>query len=179
VFRELFGSPKPKKAVPASAKPAPAAPAVPTASQSVLGAGTHFEGTLRAESHVRVDGTFIGDISTRGRILIGEQAKVVGNLIGEAVDVAGMVTGDVIARRISVTRTGRILGDLRLEKLLTEEGGFIQGLVRMEDKVTVAEYLPAKSKPADEPLAETETVKEPVMAERQPDKDKVPVKAAK
>jgi cytoskeletal protein CcmA (bactofilin family) len=133
-------------------------------SQSVLAVGTRFEGTLRADGHVRVDGIFIGNISARGRIAVGEHGKVEGDLVGEAVDVAGTVKGDVVARRISVMRTGRILGDLRLEKLLTEEGGFIQGLVRMEEKVNMAEYLP-KAAPVEEPPAPDEPVKESPQAE--------------
>jgi cytoskeletal protein CcmA (bactofilin family) len=142
----------------------------------VLGAGTHFEGTLRAEGSVRVDGTFVGDISSRSRVLIGETAKVDGNLIGESVDVAGIVKGDVTARRISVMKTGRILGDLRLEKLTTEEGGFIQGLVRMEEKVDIASYLPAKLKSEAAP-AEAEAEVEQAVEEPETPKEKVSARA--
>lgn len=173
MLRELFGAPAPKKTAPVEVKPpAPAA-------QTVLGAGTHFEGTLRAEGSVRVDGTFLGDISTKGRIVIGEQGKVDGDLVGETVDVAGMVKGDVTARKISVARTGRILGELRLEKLTTEEGGFIQGLVRMEETVVVADYLPAQPESAEVKEAAKEEVKATPKAEAEPVKEKVPVKTGK
>jgi cytoskeletal protein CcmA (bactofilin family) len=109
-------------------------------------------------------------------VLIGETAKVDGNLIGESVDVAGIVKGDVTARRISVMKTGRILGDLRLEKLTTEEGGFIQGLVRMEEKVDLASYLPAKLKSEAAP-AEAEV--EQSAEEQETPKEKVSARAGK
>ena len=172
MLKEMFGSPKPKKNAPAVVvkTPAPAAAPAPAVSQTVLGAGTQFEGNLRAEGSVRVDGTFVGDITTRARILVGEQGSVEGNLVGESADVAGIVRGDVTARRISVTHSGRILGDLRLEKLTTEEGGFIQGLVRMEEKVDISAYLPARVKPDEEAqeaaepaTGEVETEAEPLM----------------
>jgi cytoskeletal protein CcmA (bactofilin family) len=179
VLKEMFGSPKPKKNAPAVVvkTPAPPAPAVPPVSQTVLGAGTQFEGNLRAEGSVRVDGTFVGDITTRARILIGEQASVDGNLVGESVDVAGIVRGDVTARRISVMHSGRILGDLRLEKLTTEEGGFIQGLVRMEEKVDISAYLPAKSAPVEEPQEQVEPAEASAGAEVEAEPVPVPAKA--
>ena len=175
MLKEMFGSSKPKKAAPAAEKPA----APPPVSQTVLGAGTQFEGTLRAEGHVRIDGTFVGDISTKGRILIGEQAKIDGDLVGEAVDVAGLVKGDIVSRRVSVTRTGRIVGDLHLEKLATEEGGFIQGLVRMEEKVSIADFLPGKIRQAEEPQAKAEPAPAKPEPELEPIKVSVSAKRGK
>ncbi len=177
MLKEMFGSPKPKKAAPAAEKPA--APASAPVSQTVLGAGTQFEGSLRAEGHVRIDGSFVGDISTRGRILVGEQAKVDGDLVGEAVDIAGMVKGDIIARRVGVMRTGRVVGDLHLEKLSTEEGGFIQGLVRMEEKVNIADFLPGKTRQTEEPEAKAEPAPTEPEPELEPIKVSVPVKKGK
>jgi len=174
VLKDLFGS-KPKAKTPAQPQPAkPAAPAATPNTGSVLGANTHFEGTLRAEGNIRIEGTFIGDITTKGRIVIGELGKVNGNLIGESVETAGTVNGNVIARKVSVMRTGRILGDLRLERMATEEGGFIQGLVTMEEAVDISSYLPANKEPESvEEKAKTEaeaTPKpEPVKAEAKSD----------
>ena len=170
MLKDLFGSPK-KAKTPAQAQPAKPAAAAPTPNTgSVLGANTHFEGTLRAEGNIRIEGTFIGDITTRGRIVIGELGKVNGDLIGESVETAGTVNGNVIARKVSVMRTGRILGDLRLEKMATEEGGFIQGLVTMEEAVDISKYLPATVK---EPESIEEKAKEEAEATPKPE----PVKA--
>jgi cytoskeletal protein CcmA (bactofilin family) len=55
----------------------------------------------------------------------------------------------MIARRISVMRTGRVWGDLQLEKLATEEGCFVQGKVTMQETVDLNAYLPAKSQSKD------------------------------
>jgi len=143
----------------------------------VLGANTHLEGTLRAEGNVRIDGTFIGDVSTTGRIMIGELGMVEGNLVGESVETAGVLKGNVVARKVSVLRTGRILGDLRLEKLMTEEGGFMQGRVTMEETVDISAYLPGKPEP--EAAEEKEEKKEELKAEAEPVKVKVTVKAGK
>lgn len=167
MLRELFGSTKPKQL--AQPQPKPAAPAPSPRPDSVLGANSHFEGTLRAEGNIRIEGAFLGDVTTTGRVVIGEHGTVEGNLIGESVETAGVVKGNVIARRVSVSRTGRILGDLRLEKLMTEEGGFIQGLVTMEETVNPADHMPLKEQPDEAPLE----VKQAPQAEAAPVKVKV------
>lgn len=182
MLKDLFGSPRRKEKAPAQTQTAKTAAPAPTPNTgSVLGANTRFEGTLKAEGNIRIEGTFIGDISTKGRIVIGEQGRVDGNLIGESVETAGMVNGDVVARKVSVMRTGRILGDLRLEKMATEEGGFIQGLVTMEEAVDIAKYLPANKEPESiEEKVAPEAVKEEVkVAATEPEKVKTAVKTAK
>ncbi len=171
MLRELFGPSKPQpKSQPQTQQPKPAAPTPPPRPDSVLGANTHLTGTLRAEGNVRIDGTFIGNVSTQGRILIGEQGQLEGDLVGDAVDVAGVVKGDIIARKVSVMRTGRVWGDLCLEKLMTEEGAFVQGLVTMEESVNIADHLPARPQPDETPAEEK---KEEPAAEAQPEKVKV------
>jgi cytoskeletal protein CcmA (bactofilin family) len=159
VFRELLGGTKPKTTnspvqpqQPNKSTVAPAAPTVDT----VLGTGSHLEGNLKTQGNVRVHGNFVGDITAHGKIAIGEQGKLEGDLTGEAVDVAGQVRGNILARMVSVARTGQVRGDLRLEKLQTEEGAFVQGLVTMEDKVT----LPGKPQP-EKPAIEAEAAIEP------------------
>lgn len=146
MLRELFGTqkqpPKPKQPVQPSSQQPVKPPATPVRTDSVLGAGTHLEGTIKAEGNIRFDGTFTGNTTTRGRIVVGEKGQIEGNLIGESVEVAGVVKGDIVARRISVLRTGRVWGDLRLEKLATEEGCFVQGKVTMEETLDMKAYLP-------------------------------------
>jgi cytoskeletal protein CcmA (bactofilin family) len=133
VFRDLFGASKANTKTTATA--APTAPQ--QCSETVLGFDTHFEGQLNCKGSVRVDGMFIGGISTEGRITLGDQATVEGDLIGECVTVSGIVRGNVVARRIMVQRTGRIWGDLVLEQLSTEEGAFIQGVITMEEALDI------------------------------------------
>ena len=154
MFRELLGDSKQKKTeVSAPPKATPAAPMIDT----VLGTGAHLKGNLKTEGNVRIHGTFVGDITAQGKVAIGENGKLEGDLTSEAVDVGGQVHGNILARKVAVVRTGRIWGDLRLEKLVTEEGAFIQGVVTMEDKID----LPNKPKaPVVSPEKEVSPQKE-------------------
>ena len=144
MFRELFRP---------STTPAPTAPRPVTG--SVVGPRAKFEGTLTTEGDLRLDGIFTGDISARGEVTIGETGDLKGDLIGGVVRVAGLVRGDVVARKVAILKTGRVHGNLVVESLVTEEGGFIQGQIRMEESVDLSERFPEPAAEADaSPVAE-------------------------
>lgn len=121
-------------------KPPLTSPAKPNlsnaTSDTVLGTSATLKGTLTSEGSVRVDGTFDGDISAEGNIVVGSAGKVEGDLQGQAVTIRGVVRGDIDAKHISVQRTGRVWGDLTTAALTTEEGGFIQGVITMQSEET-------------------------------------------
>ena len=106
----------------------------PTTSDTVLGTGTVIEGNITSEGNLRIDGTVNGDISAEGDILIDKNGRVEGNLKGKAVTIGGQTRGDVDGTRISVLKSGRVWGDLTTTSLYTEEGGFIQGVITMQDE---------------------------------------------
>jgi cytoskeletal protein CcmA (bactofilin family) len=184
VFRDLFGASKANTKTTAN-QGAESVPATPRqCSETVLGIDTHFEGQLNCKGNVRVDGTFIGGIETEGRITLGDQATVEGDLIGECVTVSGIVRGNIVARRITVQRTGRIWGDLVLEQLSTEEGAFIQGVITMEEALDIPTEIQyaheQKSVAGAEAVEEAaEEIKKPVRLSIEPVPVKVPTKTTR
>lgn len=142
------------------------APTRPIQLDTILGGKTDFKGTLKCQGNVRVEGIFLGDITTKGKIAIGEAASVEGNLISSVVSVSGILRGDVTARKVYVTHTGRLWGDLTIQTLATEEGGFIQGLITMKEKVDIDTHFPAEIPERDEEAEE----KKPDLAKKAPSK---------
>ncbi len=145
MFRDLFGTPKTHSPAPAQSRP----PSALGPAQTILGARTHFVGTLTSEGNVHVEDTFKGDIQARGSISLGKGASIDGNLVCDRAIVGGLVKGDITARTILVLSSGRVLGDLRMEKLMTEDGAFIQGVITLE------ESLSAQKAPDEKPAAAT------------------------
>jgi len=47
---------------------------------ALLGRGSEFDGKLNFEGTVRIDGTFTGEIGTNDMLIIGEGAKVKGDI---------------------------------------------------------------------------------------------------
>ena len=103
---------------------------------SVLGPGINWQGNLRGSGGVRIEGTFEGEISLRGLVVVCETGRVTcENLRANIVIVAGAVRGNVLAEKLEIRSTGRVWGDVTVVAFATEEGAFLRGQVRMEDKV--------------------------------------------
>ena len=103
---------------------------------SVLGPGINWQGNLRGSGGVRIEGTFEGEIAIRGLVVVGETGKVTcPNLRANTVVVAGAVRGNITAEKLEVRSTGRVWGDVTMIAFSTEEGSFLRGAVRMEEKL--------------------------------------------
>lgn len=114
-----------------------AAPTVPIERvTSVLGSGITWQGKLRGSGGVRIEGAFEGEIGVRGLIVVGETGRVTtDNLRANTVIVAGTVHGNVTAEKLEIRSTGRVYGDVTTINFSTEEGAFLRGQVRMEERV--------------------------------------------
>jgi cytoskeletal protein CcmA (bactofilin family) len=105
---------------------------------SVLGPGINWQGNLRGSGGVRIEGTFEGQIQIRGLVVVGETGRVTcENLQANTIIVAGAVRGSITAEKLEIRSTGRVWGDVIVVAFATEEGGFLRGSVRMEEKVEI------------------------------------------
>jgi cytoskeletal protein CcmA (bactofilin family) len=103
---------------------------------SVLGNGIIWRGSLRGSGGIRIEGTFEGDIAVRGLVVVGETGRVTcENLRANTVIIAGAVRGNITAEKLEIRSTGRVWGDVLALAFSTEEGAFLRGQVRMEEKV--------------------------------------------
>jgi cytoskeletal protein CcmA (bactofilin family) len=124
---------------------------------SVLGPGITWKGNLRGSGGVRIEGAFEGDISLRGMVIIGETGRVTcENLRANIVIIAGNVNGSITAEKLDIRSSGRVWGDVVVVALATEEGAFLRGQVRMEEKIDF-QFEPA-SEPSTGDGSANETV---------------------
>jgi cytoskeletal protein CcmA (bactofilin family) len=116
---------------------------------SVLDLGINWKGNLAGNGGIRIEGAFEGEINIRGLVVVGETGRVTCELIqANSVIVAGAVKGNIIAERLEIRSTGRVWGDVTAVAFSTEEGAFLRGQVRMEERVELV--LPDENKNADE-----------------------------
>ena len=96
--------------------------------ETSVGRTASLQGVLKAEGSIRIDGVFEGEIETIANVIIGREAKVLANIKARNVLVAGRVKGNVTAHeRLEIVASGGVLGDIDVEHLFIEEGGFFQG----------------------------------------------------
>lgn len=112
---------------------------------SVLGQGIAWKGQLSGSGGVRIEGSFEGDIALRGLLVVGESGRVTcQELRANVVVVAGAVRGDIVAEKLEIRSTGRVWGNVVVAAIATEEGAFLKGQVRMEERVEVEAVPPAQ-----------------------------------
>ncbi|HVP28622.1 MAG TPA: polymer-forming cytoskeletal protein [Myxococcota bacterium] len=115
----------------------PSAPAVvdstPMASLSAfIDQGTEFEGRLTFRDTVRIDGRFVGEITSENTLIVGETGEVEAEVDSQVVIVGGTVVGPVKARRrLVLHKTARLEGDVEVGSLAIEDGAVLNGRVTM------------------------------------------------
>jgi cytoskeletal protein CcmA (bactofilin family) len=124
----------------------------------VLGPRDRLVGQLYIEGDLRVIGTVEGGLEVTGSVEIDE---------------GGKVTGPVTARdRLVVGRAGSLKGDVRVARLVVQDGATFSG------NVSMGKFAEAPPKPVE--VVDSEPVKEPEpepVAEPMPVKAPAPVKA--
>jgi cytoskeletal protein CcmA (bactofilin family) len=69
-------------------------------------------------------------------LVVGESGKVTcENIRAATVIVAGAVKGNITTQKLEIRSTGRIWGDVTTIAFVTEEGAFLRGQMKMEEKI--------------------------------------------
>ena len=171
-------------------------PAVSNQPNSVmLGPRDRVIGQLYIEGDLRVGGIVEGEVEVTGDVEIGDMAKVKASVTARDVSIRGHLVGAVVARkRLEVTRSGSLIGDVRVARLTIQDGATFSGKVSMgaaaeapakaaEPKPAVPEPKPAVPEPAAPVVAAAgvpgATVPAPVVKAAPPKPAIAPAPAAK
>lgn len=104
---------------------------------NLVGEGTVFEGTLRAESDVRASGKIVGKLDVDGKAIVAESGVVDGEIVATNADVAGRVEGEIhVSERLVLKSTAHVDGNIETDRLVVEEGAVFTGECRMGEAVS-------------------------------------------
>ena len=108
---------------------------------TIIGAGTTIIGDIESAGDIRIDGTLIGNIIAKAKILIGPDGIIEGSINGKQADVLGKITGQVSIQEVLQLR-GRcnvdgdiFAGRLEVEPTATFNGSCHMGASVVELKV--------------------------------------------
>jgi cytoskeletal protein CcmA (bactofilin family) len=98
--------------------------------------GTSIEGEIRCESNIRIDGSFVGNLTTKGRLVIGPSGKIEGTIICQNAEIEGLIKGKLTVQQLlSLKGSAKVEGDIFTDKLAIEPGASFTGACNMGAKV--------------------------------------------
>jgi cytoskeletal protein CcmA (bactofilin family) len=97
-----------------------------------VGVHARLNGDLETEGFTRIDGAIRGSLTVKGRVIIGESARLYSAISGTVVTIGGVVRGNVLASEgLRVLSTAIVLGDIITRRIQADEGCLIHGRVRV------------------------------------------------
>ncbi len=104
---------------------------------TILGKGSEFEGKLKVEHTLRVDGKFVGDIITSDTLIIGKDGVVNGNVKAKSLVVGGRLSGSAeIKEKIVLESKAEFHGDMKTSRLVIDEGAIFEGRCSMKESAS-------------------------------------------
>lgn len=107
------------------------APVVNVNEVSRISAGTFIKGDINSPNDLRIDGGFEGRITSEGRVVVGENAEIKGEIICSNLDFWGKMTGNMYVKdTLTLKDTARVEGELHVRRLAVELGAVFNGICK-------------------------------------------------
>lgn len=89
-----------------------------------LVAGTSIEGSIKAQSDIRIDGDLNGNLECSGRVIIGADGRVTGEVVCQNAIIEGYIQGTLnVTDELDIRETGSVNGEVNTGKLKIAPGG--------------------------------------------------------
>lgn len=106
---------------------------------SVCSQNANWQGTLKIEGSVRVNGQLSGEIEAKDTVFVAEAARVDAKVRANSVIIAGSFQGHVYcSERLEILSTGRLTGEVTTRSLVVHEGAIAEGQVHMTSAAQAA-----------------------------------------
>lgn len=95
---------------------------------NLIAKGTTITGEIKSEGDIRIDGELVGNISSTGRVVVGDTGRVLGEIVCRNCEIAGYVKGKLqIGELITLKTTATVIGEINTQKLSIEPGSVFSG----------------------------------------------------
>lgn len=104
-----------------------------TPMRNMMARGTRLSGDVETEGDIRIDGHLTGKINAKGKVVIGADGYVEGQVTCNSLDVSGKLKANVVVEEITVLKsTARVKGDIVTPKISIEPGAIFEGQCKMD-----------------------------------------------
>lgn len=99
---------------------------------SSINASTSIKGEIYSDTDLRIDGKVEGNIESKAKIVLGEEASIKGNIKSQNADVSCAVDGNIYVQELlKLNATAIVRGDIFVRKLIVENGAVFIGKCEM------------------------------------------------
>lgn len=99
---------------------------------NIIAQGTKIVGTITTNSDIRIDGELEGDLVCKGKIVVGQQGYIKGNVDCANAEIMGNVNGKMIVNgTLSLKTTSKIWGQIKTKILSIEPEAQFTGSCEM------------------------------------------------
>ncbi len=118
---------------------------------TIIGKGSAISGNMKVNGFIRVDGDIDGSLETDGNVIVGENARIRGDLTAKSVIIGGIIKGNIkAAESVKVLAEAAVIGDNISRKVQVDGSAVIHGhCISIKDETefgkTSGEYLQSKA----------------------------------
>ena len=103
-----------------------------TETVNTIGAGTVITGDVQSKGDIRIDGTLKGSVNTSGKVVLGKEGVVEGDVVCKNADVSGLLKAKItVSQLLSLKSTAKLNGDITTNQLSIEPGAAFTGSCSM------------------------------------------------
>lgn len=130
------------------AKPVVLEPDVPNI--NLIGPGTVIKGDIKTNGDFRIDGTIVGNVLCKGKIVVGKSGSIEGEINCQNAEISGNVKGKlIIAEQLSLKNSAKIQGEISTQKIAIEPGALFSGNCNMNGHHKENNPLSFESRPKE------------------------------
>ena len=99
---------------------------------NLIGVGTFIQGEIKTNGDIRIDGTLVGSLHVKGKLVIGTSGNIDGETVCQNADVSGTIKGKIsVNELLSLKASAKLTGDIITNKLAIEPGANFSGSCSM------------------------------------------------
>ena len=100
---------------------------------SIVAKDLTITGNLQAQGVIRIEGRVVGNVQAGDQVLLCDGGVVEGDVVAREAVVGGRVLGSITGEeRVELQASAVVQGDIATRRLTIQEGGRVNGAVRME-----------------------------------------------
>jgi len=118
---------------------------------TIIGKGSAISGNMKVNGFIRIDGDIDGSLETDGNVIVGENARIRGDLTAKSVIIGGIIKGNVNANEsVKILAEAAVIGDVISRKVQVDGSALIHGhCISIKDEAeynnAAGQYLQSKA----------------------------------